>query len=102
MPFTLSINGQPRSFENLSSQASLAQVIEKMKLKGDRIAVEHNGEIVQRARWPETTVSSGDRLEIVHFVGGGAGSLPAAVAERFSGTVQVEQSGRGRELAEHR
>jgi sulfur carrier protein len=43
-----------------------------MDLKGDRIAVEHNGQIVQRARWADTPVSSGDRLEVVHFVGGGA------------------------------
>jgi sulfur carrier protein len=42
-----------------------------MALKGDRIAVEHNGQIVQRANWAETPVSSGDRLEVVHFVGGG-------------------------------
>ena len=42
-----------------------------MNLKGDRIAVEHNGQIVQRANWSDTTVYSGDRLEVVHFVGGG-------------------------------
>jgi thiamine biosynthesis protein ThiS len=42
-----------------------------MALKVDRIAVEHNGQIVQRARWADTPVASGDRLEVVHFVGGG-------------------------------
>jgi sulfur carrier protein len=42
-----------------------------MALKGDRIAVEHNGQIVQRARWSDTPIASGDRLEVVHFVGGG-------------------------------
>ena len=51
---------------------TLAQAIAAMDLKGDRIAVEHNGQIVQRAHWAETAVSSGDRLEVVHFVGGGA------------------------------
>ena len=71
MSFTLVINGQNRSFDNLTSPVSLAQVIAAMELKGDRIAVEHNGQIVQRARWSETPVSSGDRLEVVHFVGGG-------------------------------
>ena len=71
MSFTLAINAQDRSFDNLTSPVSLAQVIAAMELKGDRIAVEHNGQIVQRARWSETPVSSGDRLEVVHFVGGG-------------------------------
>jgi sulfur carrier protein len=41
-------------------------------LKGDRVAVELNGEIVPRAHWVETIVEEGDRLEVVHFVGGGA------------------------------
>jgi thiamine biosynthesis protein ThiS len=35
------------------------------------VAVEHNGEIVPRASWPETVLEAGDRLEVVHFVGGG-------------------------------
>ena len=72
MSFTLAINGQNRSFDNLTSPVSLAQAIAAMNLKGDRIAVEHNGQIVQRAHWAGTILTTGDRLEIVHFVGGGA------------------------------
>ena len=72
MSFTLAINGQDRSFANLTPPVTLAQAIAAMDLKGDRIAVEHNGQIVQRALWSETPVSPGDRLEVVHFVGGGA------------------------------
>jgi sulfur carrier protein len=72
MSFTLTVNGQTRSFDNLTPPVSLAQAIAAMELKGDRIAVEHNGAIVQRALWAETPVSPGDRLEVVHFVGGGA------------------------------
>jgi sulfur carrier protein len=71
MSFTLTVNGQARSFASLTPPVSLAQAIAAMELKGDRIAVEHNGQIAQRARWAETPVSSGDRLEVVHFVGGG-------------------------------
>ena len=40
-------------------------------MKGDRVAVELNREIVSRAQWAETSLKDGDRLEIVHFVGGG-------------------------------
>jgi len=72
MSFTLIINGQSRSFINLSLPVSLAQVIAEMALKGDRVAVELNGQIVQRTQWEDTSVSSGDRLEVVHFVGGGS------------------------------
>ena len=40
-------------------------------MKSDRVAVELNREIVPRERWSGTRLSEGDRLEIVHFVGGG-------------------------------
>ena len=71
MSLTLAINGQSRTFDNLAPPVTLAQVIAELKLKGDRIAVEHNGEIAQRTFWAEIAVASGDRLEVVHFVGGG-------------------------------
>jgi sulfur carrier protein len=73
MSLTLVINGQNRTFAGLVSPVMLVQVIGAMELKGDRIAVEHNGEIAQRVRWAEIAVESGDRLEVVHFVGGGVG-----------------------------
>jgi thiamine biosynthesis protein ThiS len=40
-------------------------------MKGDRVAVELNREIVPRPAWPSTPLTNGDKLEIVHFVGGG-------------------------------
>ena len=40
-------------------------------LQLDRIAVERNGDIVPRSVWREVHLAEGDRLEIVHFVGGG-------------------------------
>ena len=50
---------------------SLAALIEQLGMKPDRVAAELNREIVPRERWPQTTLRDGDRLEIVHFVGGG-------------------------------
>ena len=41
-------------------------------MKPDRVAVELNRDIVPARRWAETTLNEGDRLEIVHFVGGGS------------------------------
>jgi sulfur carrier protein len=42
-----------------------------MGMKPDRVAVELNRNIVPREHWSETPLSDGDKLEIVHFVGGG-------------------------------
>jgi sulfur carrier protein len=47
------------------------RLIASLELKADRVAVEHNGQIVPRAEWPTTMVERSDKLEIVHFVGGG-------------------------------
>jgi sulfur carrier protein len=75
MSLTLVFNGQSRTFATLSQSANLEQVIAELGLQGDRVAVEHNGEIVPRSAWPQTGVTAGDRLEVVHFVGGGVRKL---------------------------
>jgi thiamine biosynthesis protein ThiS len=65
---TLTINGEEREFQSL---ASLAELVSQLGMKPDRVAVELNRELIPRDRWPATQVSNGDKLEIVHFVGGG-------------------------------
>jgi sulfur carrier protein len=69
----LHINGEERAFADPAppSQFTLSTLIEVLGMKSDRVAVELNRSIVPRDRWPETLVKEGDRLEIVHFVGGG-------------------------------
>lgn len=69
---TIQLNGTQRTFSELRSPADLASIINALELKEDRIAVELNGEIASRTRWEQTRIDEGDRLEIVHFVGGGA------------------------------
>jgi len=64
----LVINAEEREL----SASTLDALIEELGMKGDRVAVELNREIVPRANWSATTLKDGDRLEIVHFVGGGA------------------------------
>lgn len=66
---TVIVNGQPKECPD---GASLAHFIEYLQLKGDRVAVELNRSIAARNRWAETPLREGDRLEIVHFVGGGS------------------------------
>jgi len=71
-PLKVLLNGQARSFDGLGSPSPLGSVLEALELRPDRIAVELNGEIAPRTSWPELTVANDDRLEIVHFVGGGS------------------------------
>jgi thiamine biosynthesis protein ThiS len=71
----LVINGQSREFVQLAEGAPLDDLIQELGLKGDRVAVEHNGSIVPRPEWTRTPLAGGDKLEIVHFVGGGCLSL---------------------------
>ena len=68
----LIINGQAREFEDLRSGSTLQDLLTALALKQDRVAVEHNGAIVSRPSWATTSIGDGDKLEIVHFVGGGA------------------------------
>ncbi|MDD5542494.1 MAG: sulfur carrier protein ThiS [Acidobacteriia bacterium] len=64
----VTLNGEKTQVpENLS----LAGLISHLKLPAERIAIEHNLEIVRRKNWPSIRVQPGDRIEVVHFVGGG-------------------------------
>ena len=67
----LYINGDERTFPDSPTPLTLAALIESLGMKSDRVAVELNLDIVPRDRWTDTTLKDGDRLEIVHFVGGG-------------------------------
>ena len=64
----ITINGQSRSF---SDPLNVARLIEELELKGKRIALERNGEIVPRSQFGQVTLTDGDALEIVVAVGGG-------------------------------
>lgn len=64
----LMINGADREF---ATPLTLAGLVEQLGMKQDRVAVELNHDIVPREQWLQTNLTEGDRLEIVHFVGGG-------------------------------
>ena len=50
---------------------TLAGLVEQLALAPERLAVEHNRRVVPRADWTRVELSEGDRVEVVHFVGGG-------------------------------
>jgi len=65
------INGEERDLGTTPVPFTLAALVEILGMKADRVAVELNRDIVPRDRWTETQLAEGDRLEVVHFVGGG-------------------------------
>ncbi len=62
------VNGEARTF---NPPLNCAELIDRLELAGKRVALERNGEIVPRSRFPEQMLADGDRLEIVVAVGGG-------------------------------
>ena len=71
-PMNLTINGETQA----STAETLGALVELLAMKPDRLAIELNREIVPREQWQHTPLHDGDRLEIVHFVGGGTVSAP--------------------------
>lgn len=68
----LQVNGDPHRLDIASSSTSLVAVIEALGQDPRVVVVEHNGLIVPRSQWNETSVGDGDKLEIVTIVGGGS------------------------------
>lgn len=62
------MNGEDRE---LPDGITLEALIHQLSLAPDRLAIERNREVVRRADWPQTTLFEDDRIEIIHFVGGG-------------------------------
>jgi sulfur carrier protein len=69
----LHINGDQRGFPD---GLTVAALVAQLSMKPDRVAVELNLEIVPRSQWETTALKDGDKLEVVHFVGGGSTDLP--------------------------
>lgn len=57
--------------QELPADLSVSQLLDRLKVRRDAVAVEVNREIVPRARHAERTLRDGDAVEIVTFVGGG-------------------------------
>ena len=65
---TVIVNGETRQ---ISENTNLARLLEILELASARVAVELNQSVVRRAEWENTVLRENDRIEIVHFVGGG-------------------------------
>jgi sulfur carrier protein len=64
----IQVNGETQT---CSTPINLPEFLTQIGLNPLLVAVEYNGEILQRSLWAETLLAAGDRLEIVTIVGGG-------------------------------
>lgn len=71
------INGESKEVQGTPT---LAELITQLDLPAARIAVELNREVVRRSDWNNTVLHDGDRVEIVHFVGGGSSEFKLQLA----------------------
>ena len=62
------VNGEPREVED---HILLPKLVAELNLKPEQIAIEVNHSVVRRAQWQNTFLQPDDKVEIVHFVGGG-------------------------------
>ena len=64
----IKVNGELRE---VKENISLPELVASLGLKAEQVAIELNQKVVHRAQWASTTLQEDDRVEIVHFVGGG-------------------------------
>jgi len=75
MALNVTVNGEPR---HLGGPLNVRDLLVWLGQDPAKVAVERNLEIVPRSAYAHTMVGEGDRLEIVHFIGGGNAPLPRA------------------------
>jgi thiamine biosynthesis protein ThiS len=64
----IQINGETRE---VADRSTIEDLIRELSLTPQRVAIELNHNVVRRDHWANTALKDGDRVEIVHFVGGG-------------------------------
>jgi len=64
----IQVNGEPREVKD---NISLPELIASLSLKAEQVAIELNQRVVRRQQWDSTRLQEADKVEIVHFVGGG-------------------------------
>jgi len=68
MLISIRVNGEKRE---VPSELNLDLLLDEFSLPKQRVAIELNNSVVRRVDWPKTIVRDTDKIEVVHFVGGG-------------------------------
>jgi len=64
----IQLNGSPYE---INIETNLNQLLNKLKIQKTKVAIEVNGAIVEKNKYPKVILNKGDKVEIVHFIGGG-------------------------------
>ena len=64
----IQLNGSPYE---INIETNLNQLLNKLKIKTTKVAIEVNGAIVEKNKYLKVILNKGDKVEIVHFIGGG-------------------------------
>ena len=64
----IQLNGDPYE---INGRTNLNELLNKLKIQKNKVAIEVNGEIVQKGKYQNLILSKDDKVEIVHFIGGG-------------------------------
>ena len=55
----------------INDGTNLSELLNKLKIQKNKVAIEVNGEIVEKSKYPNLILNKGDKVEIVKFIGGG-------------------------------
>ena len=64
----IQLNGNPYE---INTETNLNQLLNKLKIQKTKVAIEVNGVIVEKNKYPKVILNKGDKVEIAHFIGGG-------------------------------
>ena len=64
----IQLNGNPYE---INTETNLNQLLNKLKIRKTKVAIEVNGVIIEKNKYPKVILNKGDKVEIVHFIGGG-------------------------------
>ena len=64
----IQLNGNPYE---INTETNLNQLLNKLKIQKTKVAIEVNGVIVEKNKYPKVFLNKDDKVEIVHFIGGG-------------------------------
>ena len=64
----IQLNGDPYE---INGGTNLNELLNKLKIQKNKVAIEVNGEIVEKSKYPNLILNKGDKVEIVKFIGGG-------------------------------
>ncbi|MFQ6034297.1 MAG: sulfur carrier protein ThiS [Sedimentisphaerales bacterium] len=67
----LKINGVERKFPDGQLPSTVAQLLERLAVKPETVVAEIDGQIIEREKFADTELRSGQNIELVRFVGGG-------------------------------